>query len=183
MSETTTMATPSTTMPSNLSVVGVYDSMEQVEEALRRLTEAGYPMEKVSIIGKDLQSETEINGFVTAKDLAKEGARFGAWVGGIFGLLTGAAMFFVPGGPLFVLGPLATAAIGAAEGAVWTGAVGAVLGHFLARKHIPKFTQHLKAGRYVLVVHGSEDEVRRAQEILQTTGATDVTVSDMSTAA
>jgi hypothetical protein len=58
-----------------------------------------------------------------------------------------------------------------------------VLGHFLARKHIPKFTQHLKAGRYLLVVHGSEDEVRRAQEILQTTGATDVTVSDMSTAA
>ncbi|MEA2671555.1 MAG: hypothetical protein QOG45_1775 [Chloroflexota bacterium] len=183
MSETSTMATPTATMPSNLSVIGVYDSMQQVEEALRRLTEAGYPMEKVSIIGKDLQSETEINGFVTARDLAREGARFGAWVGGIFGLLTGAAMFFVPGGPLFVLGPLATGVIGAAEGAVWTAAVGAVLGHFLAKQHIPRFTQHLKAGRYLLVVHGSEDEVQRAQGTLQATGAVDVTLSDTSAAA
>ncbi|HEX3604833.1 MAG TPA: general stress protein [Candidatus Dormibacteraeota bacterium] len=183
MPETTTSTRPAATLPSTHSAAGVYASMKQVEEAIRRLTDAGIPPESISIIGKDLQSETEIHGFVTAKDLAKEGATFGAWVGGLFGLLTGAAMFFLPGGPLFVLGPLAYTAIGAAEGAVWTGAVGALLGHFLAKQHIPKLTAQLKAGKYLVVVHGTEDQVRRAQAILESTGATDVSVNDTAQAA
>ncbi|MGH3842368.1 MAG: general stress protein [Pseudonocardiaceae bacterium] len=55
------------------------------------------PAEQVSIVGQDLHSETHVHGFVTTGDVAKTGAKTGAWVGGLFGVLTGAALLFVPG--------------------------------------------------------------------------------------
>jgi hypothetical protein len=71
----------------------------------------------------------------------------------MFGLLAGTALLFVPGaGPLIVLGPLAAAAVGAAEGALIGGGVGAVLGHFVSKKHIPKYEGLVQAGSYLVVV-------------------------------
>ena len=79
----------------------------------------------MSIVGKDLQSETRVNGFITIGEIACPSAAAGAWVGGLFGLLAGTALLFIPGaGPLVVLGPLATAAVGAAQGALIGGGVG-----------------------------------------------------------
>jgi len=87
-------------------------------------------------------------------DVARSGAHAGAWVGGLFGVLSGAAMLFVPGvGPLVVLGPLVTGVVGAAEGAVAGGGLGALLGHFVAKRHIPMFSQHLSGGNYLVVRH------------------------------
>jgi hypothetical protein len=40
------------------------------------------PAEQVSIMGQDLHSETQVHGFVTAGNVAKTGAKSGAWVGG-----------------------------------------------------------------------------------------------------
>jgi hypothetical protein len=77
-------------------------------------------------------------------------------------------------GPLVVLGPLAAAAVGAAEGALLGGAVGAVLGHFVSKKHLPKYEEFVRTGNYLLVVHGTEDEVARAQQLMTELGSTDV---------
>ena len=140
------------------AVVGVYDSMKDAEAAVRTLLEQGVPAEQVSIVGQDLHSETEVHGFVTTGDVAKTGAATGAWVGGLFGVLTGAALLFVPGvGALIVLGPLAAGALAAAEGAVAGGGLGAVLGHFIAKRHVPKYSQHLEAGKYLVLRHQPQD--------------------------
>ena len=89
-------------------VIGVYRSMSDAETAIRTLIETGFPSDKVSLIGQDLTTETQVHGFVTTGDVAKGGAKAGAWVGGIFGVLAGAALLVVPGvGPVLVLGPLA----------------------------------------------------------------------------
>jgi hypothetical protein len=149
------------------NVIGVYDNVEAAEAAIKRLADSGFAMDRVSIIGQNLMSTTQLNGFVTTGDVAKTGATVGAWVGGLFGLLAGAAVLFVPGaGPLVVLGPLASGVVGAAEGAAWTGIVGAIVGHFVSKKHIPKFTQHLQAGKFVVVVEGARDELERARQLL-----------------
>ncbi|MGH3781929.1 MAG: hypothetical protein ACRDRO_15235 [Pseudonocardiaceae bacterium] len=112
------------------------------------------PAEQVSIVGQDLHSETHVYGFVTTGDVAKTGAKSGAWVGGLFGVLTGAALLFVPGvGLLVVLGPLAAGALTAAEGAAAGGGLGAVLGHFIAKKHVPKYSRHLQEGNYLVLRH------------------------------
>lgn len=136
------------------AVVGVYESMKDAEAAVHTLLDQGVPAEQVSIVGQDLHSETQVHGFVTTGDVAKAGAKGGAWVGGLFGVLTGAALLFVPGvGALVVLGPLAAGALAAAEGAAAGGGLGAVLGHFIAKKHVTKYSAHLEAGNYLVLRH------------------------------
>lgn len=157
------------------AVIGVFPDVDTAQAAVERLAAAGFPVDRISIVGKDVQSELRVNGFVTTGDVAGPAAATGAWVGGLFGLLTGAAMLFIPGvGPLVVLGPLAAAAVGAAEGALIGGGVGALLGHFVAEQHIPKYEELVRAGSYLVVVQGGEDEVARAQHLLTEAGSTDV---------
>jgi hypothetical protein len=157
------------------AVIGVFDDLDAAHAAVDRLAAAGFPIDRISILGKDLQSETRVNGFVTTGDIAGPSAATGAWVGGLFGLLAGSALLFVPGaGPLIVLGPLAAAAVGAAQGALVAGGVGAVLGHFVAKKHIPKYEQLVRAGSYLVIAHGTEDDVVRARDILADAGSADV---------
>jgi hypothetical protein len=157
------------------AVIAVFPDLDAAQQAVERLFKAGFPPDHISIIGKDLQSETRINGFVTTGDIAGPAAATGAWVGGLFGLLGGTALLFIPGaGPLLVLGPLAGAAVGAAEGAIFGGAVGATLGHFVAKEHLPKYERTIAAGNYLVVAHGLEDHVTRARQLLTDAGAADV---------
>jgi hypothetical protein len=150
------------------AVVGVYESTKDAEAAVHTLLEQGVPAGQVSIVGQDLHSETHVHGFVTTADMAKTGAKGGAWVGGLFGVLTGAALLFVPGvGALIVLGPLAAGAIAAAEGAAAGGGMGAVLGHFIAKKHVPKYSEHLEAGNYLVLRH--QPQASDAQTLQQDT--------------
>jgi hypothetical protein len=157
------------------AVIAVFPDLGAAERAVLKLTQEGFPVDRVSIVGKDMESELRVSGFVTTGDIAGPSAATGAWVGGLFGVLSGAAMLFIPGlGGLVVLGPLAAAAVGAAEGAVLGGAVGALLGHFVAKKHLPKYEELVRTGSYLLVVHGTEEEVVRAQQLLTDLGSSDV---------
>ena len=157
------------------AVIGVFADLDSAQAAVERLAAAGFPIDHISVLGKDLQSETRLNGYVTTGDIAGPSAATGAWVGGLFGLLAGSALLFVPGvGPLIVLGPLAAAAVGAAQGALVAGGVGAILGHFVEKQHIPKYEQLVKAGSYLVVVHGAEQDVARAQQVLTDAGGSDV---------
>jgi hypothetical protein len=181
MESTSTTPTPDQTYspPGDSTVVAVFESLDEATEAIKRLGDEGFPVDRISIVGQGLESEVRVHGFVTTGDVAKSGARFGAVFGGLFGLLAGAAFLAIPGvGPLIILGPLAGAVVGAAEGAAATGIVGAVLGYFLEKDRIPKYSQHLKAGRYLVLVHGSQEEAARAQEILRSAGSSEVSQHD-----
>jgi len=155
-----------------VSVIGMYQSMDQAEDAVRMLDEGGFPVKQVSIIAKNLQSENKIHGFVTTGDVAKSSAGVGAWTGGIFGLLMGAAFLWVPGvGPMFVAGPLAAALLGGIEGAAagstTGGLLGALVGWGVSKQRIVKYEQSVDAGMYLVVCHGSTDEVYQANDILR----------------
>src|ERR1700730_2241053 len=178
-SEATSTTSQDTSLPGDATVLGVFESLDQATDALTRLGEAGFPMERVSIVGQNLQSGLTLHRFETTGEVAREGAKWGAVFGGLFGLLFGAAFLAIPGfGPLIILGPLAAGVVGAAEGAVGTRLVGAILGAFLSRQHIPKIEQHLRAGRYLVLVHGSAEEVTRAQEVLRNAGSIEVSQHD-----
>src|SRR5215469_3996985 len=115
------------------SVVGVYAQLDQAEEAVRALGQGGFPIQHVSILAANLGSEKKVHGFVTSCDVAKSSARTGAWVGGIFGLLVGAAFLWVPGvGPLIVAGSLSSALLGGVEGAVAGAATTGLLGWLMS---------------------------------------------------
>lgn len=165
---------------SEQSVIGVYQSMSEAEEAVRTLGRGSFPITQVSIVAQNLESEKEVHGYITTGDVAKTGTSTGAWVGGLFGLLVGAAFIWVPGfGPLLVAGPLAAALLGGIEGAVagatGGGLLGALVGWGVSKQHILKYEEHLKGGKYLLIAHGSAEEATRAHNILQSTGAAEVT--------
>jgi hypothetical protein len=157
------------------AVIAVFPDLDAAHSAVIKLAREGFPVDRVSIIGKDLESEIRVNGFVTTGDVAGPSAATGAWVGGLFGVLSGTALLFIPGaGPLVVFGPLVAGAVGAAEGAVLGGVVGALLGHFVEKKHLPKYEELVRTGNYLVVVHGTEEDVSRAQRLLADLGSTDV---------
>jgi hypothetical protein len=166
------------------SIIGVYDTLAQAEEAIGTLDRGGFPIRQVSIVASDLTNERKINGYVTVGDVATQGAGTGAWLGSLFGLLVGAAFIWVPGfGPLVVAGPLAAVIAGGVEGAVagaaGGGLLGALVGWGVSKEHVLKYEENLKGGKYLLVANGSSDEVARGAEILRTTAPAELTQRDM----
>jgi hypothetical protein len=166
-------------MGQGTSVVCLYPSIDAAEEAVRRLGQAGFPIRQVSIITRDLGSEKKVHGFVTSGDLARSSARSGAWAGGVFGLLVGAAFVCLPGfGPLLVAGSLTTALLGGLEGAVAGAGMAGVLGWLsslgISRRHIVKYEEGLKAGKSLVVAHGSVEEVTKAEALLAATSPAEV---------
>ena len=156
-------------------VMGVYDSIEDVEQAVQKLREEGASIDGISIIGQGLQSEAKLSGFVTTGDVVKEGVETGAFFGGLFGLLAGTAFLLVPGfGPLVVLGPLASTLTGATEGALAGGVLGAIIGTFVPKKRIPKYEQHVKAGKYLLVARTDPETLEKIHEAIQGSAAIEV---------
>src|SRR5262245_36765778 len=161
-------------MAQDSSVVAIFPHIDQAEEAVQKLGQGGFPIQHVSIIAKDLGTEKKIHGFVTSCDVAKGSARTGAWVGGIFGLLVGAAFLWVPGvGPLIVAGSLSSALLGGVEGAVAGAAVSGVFGWLaslgISKQHILKYEESVKAGQYLVIAHGSPDDAKKARGILAET--------------
>src|SRR5262249_45999494 len=139
--------------------------------AVRGLGDGGFPIEQVSIIARHLEDDRRVHGYVTSCDVAKSSAVTGAWVGGIFGLLAGAAFLWLPGvGSLVVGGSLAAVLLGGVEGAVAGAALSGVLGWLLglgiSREKILKYEEAVKAGKFLVVAHGPAEQVERAREIL-----------------
>jgi len=163
------------------SVVGIYGTMGKAEAAVEALDKGGFPIAQVSILAQNLHSEKHVHGYVTAADTSKVGAQTGAWVGGLFGLLTGAAFIWVPGfGPLLVAGPLAAALLGGIEGAIGGAAVGGILGAIagwgVSKEHILKYEEVIKGGKYMVVAHGQPPDIAKAHAILRSTDAEQVNV-------
>jgi uncharacterized membrane protein len=109
------------------SVVAIYETHSQVEEAVKELQKSGFDIKKMSIVGRDYQTDEHVVGYYNAGDRMKYWGKMGAFWGGIWGLLFGAAFFVIPGiGPIIVAGPLVAWIVGALEGAVVVGGLSAL---------------------------------------------------------
>ena len=167
-----------TTAPSNPSnsVAAVFAQHSGAEKAVKELKDGGFDVKKLSIIGSDYHSEENVIGFYNTGDRMKYWGKTGAFWGGLWGLLFGSAFFLIPGlGPIIAAGPVVTWIIAALEGAALVGGVSA-LGAGLFSLGIPKdsvlkYEASVKAGKFLLIAHGTADEVKHAQDILQNAGA------------
>jgi hypothetical protein len=152
-------------------VVGVYNTHKEAEEVIKELQTSGFDMKKLSIVGREYHSEEHVIGYYNAGDRMKYWGKLGAFWGGFWGLLFGSAFFWVPGlGQVLVAGPLVAAIIGAPEEAAVVGGL-SVIGAGLYSIGIPKdsvvkYETALKANKYVVVAHGTAEEVKRAEEIM-----------------
>jgi uncharacterized membrane protein len=155
------------------ATVAVFDTHAEAEDAVKELQKAGFDMKKLSVVGKDYHTEEQVVGYYNAGDRMKHWGKLGAFWGGLWGLLFGAAFFWVPGiGPVLVGGPMVAWIIAALEGAVLVGGISAI-GAGLVSLGIPKdsiveYESALKAGKFVVVAHGTADDVSKARNIMST---------------
>lgn len=159
------------------AVVATYETHTQAEDAVKKLQKAGFDMKQLSIVGRDYHSDEHVVGYYNSGDRMKYWGKLGAFWGGIWGILFGAAFFWVPGvGPLVVAGPLTAAILGGLENAAIVGglsALGAGLyGIGIPKDSIVKYETALKAGKFLLIAHGTPDNVATAKGILDQTDST-----------
>jgi uncharacterized membrane protein len=163
------------------SVVAIYETHTQAEEAVKELQRSGFDMKKMSIVGKDYHTDEHVVRYYNTGDRMKAWGKLGAFWGGLWGMLFGAAFFAIPGlGPILVAGPLVAWIVGALEGAVVVGGLSA-LGAGLYSIGIPKdsvvkYETALKSDKFLLLAHGTGSEVAKAKDILQTTHPLEIAV-------
>jgi uncharacterized membrane protein len=155
--------------------VAIYDQHTQAESAVKALEKAGFDMKKISILGKDYETEDRVVGFLNAGDRAKIFGKLGAFWGGLMGVLFGSAMMFIPVvGHVIVLGPLAAALFGGLQGAVVVGGLSALAGALMAvgipKDSVLRYETALKANKFMLIVHADAPQIQRAKELLQRSG-------------
>lgn len=162
--------------------VGVFSSRRDAEHALSELRDAGFPMAKVSVIAKDAGSGGKLAGADMSNEVgnkADEGAATGAVTGGVLGTLTGLLVGLgtvaIPGiGPVMLAGAtataLATTVSGGAIGAAAGGLFGALVGLGIPEERARVYNDRLSQGDYLVIVDGTENEIRRAEAILRNRG-------------
>ena len=163
------------------AVIAVYDNHSAAEDAVKELQKSGFDMKKLSVVGKDYHTDEQVVGYYNAGDRMKYWGKQGAFWGGFWGLLFGAAFFWVPAiGPVLVGGPLVASIVAGLEDAVLFGglsAIGAGLYSIgIPRDSIVTYETATKAGQYLVIAHGTSAEAAKAREILSTlkpTRATD----------
>ena len=166
-------------MSDNTAVVAIYETHDEAEQALKELQHSGFDMTKLSIIGRDYHTDEHVVGYYNAGDRMKRWGSSGAFWGGIWGLLLGSAFFAIPGvGPVLVAGPLVAAMVAGLEGAIVAGGLGAV-GAGLYSLGIPKdsiveYEAAIKSDKFLLVAHGTKEELERAKLVMHP-----VTLQDM----
>ena len=137
-------------------VVTSYPTYAEAQRAVDALSDAGFPVESVDIVGHDVRLVERVTGRLTNARAAGIGAASGAWFGLFIGLLVG----------LFTTGPewIGLMLGGLLIGAIW-GAVFGFVAHWLTRGQRDfSSVSSLVAGRYDVTAQRTQAE--RARELL-----------------
>ena len=155
--------------------IGTFVTREDAEYALRELRDAGFNMDRVSVIAKNPEQQDNIGGAEVksaseqAKGGAGVGATAGAATGGLLGLIGGLGVIALPGvGAVAELGVvLANALLGSGIGAAGGGLVGALIGWGIPEDRARYYDEMLSQGKYVVLMEGTEAEINGAEAILK----------------
>lgn len=168
-------------MSTNNSVVAVYSTHTEADQAVKNLQRGGVDLHKLSIVGKGYHTDEHAVGYYNTGDRMKYWGKVGAFWGGFWGLLFGSAFFMIPGlGPILAAGPVVAWIVAALEGAAVVGGVSA-LGAGLYSMGIPKdsivkYEAALKTDQFLMIVHGTAAEVAKAKDIIGTTHPTQLSL-------
>jgi hypothetical protein len=139
------------------NTVARFDDYGSAQRAVDRLSDDGFPVEQLDIVGSDLQMVERVTGRLTKWRAAGAGALSGMWAGLLIGILFG----------LFTTGHawLAMVAVGIGLGVLW-GAIFGFAAH-LATRGERDFSslRGISAARYDLIAReGGAERARAALE-------------------
>ncbi len=162
----------------NTSVIGIYGTYDELSAAVDALRIAGFRNTDISALlpanegTKDFAHEKNTK----APEGAATGAASGVFLGGALGWLAGIGALAIPGlGPFIAAGPIMAAMAGAGAGAMTGGLLGGLTGLGIPEYEAIRYEGRVKQGGFLLSVHCDDsDWVKRAKEMLTSTGAKDI---------
>ena len=163
-----------------VGVFGIYSTRVSVENAADALFKAGFPTADVSVLlpeslggPKEMGTEKATK----APEGATAGVTAGGVIGGTLGVLAGVGLLAIPGlGPFIAAGPIMAGLAGLGVGGAVGGVTGALIGSGIPEFEAKRYEGRLQHGGILLSVHcDTSDEIKRAKEVLKSTGAEDVT--------
>jgi hypothetical protein len=162
----------------NTAVFGIYPDYASVENSVDAFKAAGFRNTDISVLfpenvgTKDFAHKKETK----APEGATTGATTGAVIGGGLGWLMGIGALAIPGlGPFIAAGPIMAALAGVGVGGAVGGIAGALIGMGIPEYEAKRYEGRVKSGGILLSVHSDSSEwTKRAKEILENTGAQDI---------
>jgi hypothetical protein len=165
-------------MSKNTAVFGIYANESDAGDAVNRLRQAGFRNTDVSVLysdnvgNKDLAHEKNTK----APEGATAGASAGALLGGALGWLASVGLLAIPGlGPFVAAGPIIGILSGVGAGGAVGGVAGALIGAGMPEYEAKRYEGRIHKGGVLLSVHCDDAHYeRRAKQLLQDTGAQDI---------
>ena len=165
----------------NTAVFGIYPQQTGLEAGVDALRLAGFSNSDISVLfptnegTRDFAHEKNTK----APEGVTVGASTGALLGGGLGWLAGIGALAIPGlGPIIAAGPIMAALAGVGVGGALGGLTGALIGLGVPEYEAKRYEGRVKDGGILLSVHSdTAGEVVRAKEILEQTGAQDISSS------
>ncbi|MDB9529200.1 hypothetical protein PN498_24625 [Oscillatoria sp. CS-180] len=167
--------------------VGLFSNRSGAEQAMHRLRDSGFNMDHISVVAKAGEGLREISGsndtYNQAKSSAEQakggagaGATAGAATGGAIGLIGSLGILAIPGvGPAAEIGfLLANTLLGGGIGAASGGLLGALIGWGIPEDRANYYNDRVyNNNEYLVMVEGTEQEIRAAETILNDNGIRD----------
>jgi hypothetical protein len=162
----------------NTAAFGIYRTRTELENGVDALRAAGFRSEDISVLFPDNEGTKEFahEKNTKAPEGAATGAASGTVLGGTLGWLVGIGALAIPGvGPFIAAGPIVAALAGAGAGGTLGGLTGALVGAGIPEYEAKRYEGRIKQGGILLSVHAdNSDWTKRAKDILEQTGAQDV---------
>jgi hypothetical protein len=162
-----------------VGVFGIYSTRSAVENATDSLVKAGFPASDISVLLPESMGGTKKMGAekaTKAPEGTAAGAATGGVIGGTLGVLAGVGLLAIPGlGPFIAAGPIMAGLAGLGVGGAVGGVAGALIGIGIPEFEAKRYETRLQKGGILLSVHcDTSEEIKRAKDILERTGAEDV---------
>ncbi len=173
------------------TIVGLYDNMQDAEEAISDLVAAGFDRSAISLMATDrwadevagatLPTDGDGNGTAvapTGEQIASDvttGAVTGGVVGGLTGVLLGLGVLAIPGfGPVLAAGPLVAGLAGAGIGAAVGGLVGALVSWGVPQEEAELYAESVRRGSILVGVKTEDERAQQAVNVMNNHGPVDV---------
>jgi hypothetical protein len=158
-------------MNKNDTVIAVFATHDAADAAVRNLAKEGFALKDLSVVGKGYHTEDHAVGFYNIGDRVRFWGKRGLVWGGLWGMFFGGLFLTIPVvGHVIILGYLAVVAASAVEGAVTVGglsAIGAALASIgIAHDSVVQYETVLKADSFLVMAHGTAEEMARAHDLL-----------------
>jgi hypothetical protein len=163
------------------AIFGIATSESQASKIANDLQAAGFTADDISVLFPDKTGSRDFahEHHTKAPEGAAVGGSGGAVLGGAVGWLVGIGALAIPGvGPFIAAGPIMAALAGAGVGAAAGGIGGALVGMGMPELEAKQYEGKIRGGNILVSVHTEgSGERKRAKELLERDGATDIASS------